>query len=814
MTLLAQQKFTISGYVEDATSGEKLLSAAVVETQKQVGITTNTYGFFSLTLPEGVVNLQLSFVGYTPQNTSFILRGDTFMLIRLTPDATLQTLEVSATRKDRIDNQTQMSQISLPIAQIKKMPSLLGETDILKALQLLPGVKFGTEGSTGLYVRGGSNDQNLILLDGVPVYNASHFGGIFSVFNADAIKNVQITTGGFPARYGGRLSSVIEIDMKEGNMRQLHAEASIGVISSKLMVEGPIIKDKMSFMVSGRRTYYDLFLRSMRKNEIADIGNSSELQSFALFFYDLNAKVNYKINEKHRLYLSAYNGKDKSGESVSRTEQIGPEGKRQQFRYLDKESYQWGNLTAAFRWNWLASSKLFVNTALTRSTYNFGIDNYAENENFSLPDFTKTPSKTQLDYRYDSDVKDWAFKSDADYILSPKHHLRMGVGGTYHRFSPGTYRSITSVPKEVGLPTMIHQDTTIGNALIKAFEPYAYLEDEVKLGKLTANVGLHAGFFFVDKIVYPSVQPRLSLLYKATDKTSFKASFATMQQFVNLLTNDGLGFPTDLWVSSTRQLKPQKSWQAAVGYAATLGNQYELTVEGYYKSMRNVVAYKEGASYIDRVDLEPWEQKVTQGTGEAYGLETFLRKKTGKTTGWISYTWSWNYRQFDDINGGKRFPFRYDRRHEIAIVANHQLTRRLSFSWNWVFATSNPISIPVALYQFPLIDPSFGYLSGVGSVTVYGERNNYRPALYHRLDINLDYEWKRKNRAHKLSCGAFNTYNRQNPFYFDVQNDTRSTPSQLTTRFGQTVYYNDPRVRLKQVSLIPILPHLSYSIKI
>ncbi len=811
LLLFGQQKYTISGYVEDATSGEKLLSAAVVETEKRLGITTNTYGFFSLTLPAGQVSVQTSFVGYDNQIQSFLLRGDTLLTIRLSPIASLQTVEVSATRNNRVENQVQMSQISLPIAQIKKLPSLLGETDILKVLQLLPGIKFGTEGSSGLYVRGGSNDQNLILLDGVPVYNAAHFGGIFSVFNADAIKNVQITTGGFPARYGGRLSSVVEIDMKEGNMKQFHTEASVGVVSSKIFFEGPIIKDKMSFMVSARRTYADLLIRPSRSREVREAESSSnaKLEEFALYFYDLNAKLNYKINDKHRLFFSVYNGLDKNGETISRQSSTSPTLKN-----TSGDFYQWGNLTAAFRWNWLANSKLFVNTAITRSTYDFGIRGVYEGQTTLAPSFkTISPNLSISNFKYNSDVRDWAIKFDASYVLNPTHQFRFGASATYHNFSPGLFRSITSTPKTQGSALMDNKDTTFGNKTIRSVEPSAYVEDEIRLGRLTANVGVHAGFFFVDNITYPSVQPRVSLLYKVSNGSALKASFVTMRQFVNLLTNDGLGFPTDLWVSSTRRLKPQEAWQAALGYAVSIGEKYDITVETYYKDMKNVLSYKEGASYLDQVDLEPWEEKVTQGLGKAYGLEVFFRKKTGKTTGWISYTWSKNDRQFDDVNGGKWFPFRYDRRHELSLVAVHELTKRLSFSWNWNFATSNPISIPIGLFQFPLIDISQNQIKDIGRVIIYGERNSFRPSLYHRLDFNFDYVIKRKMGEHKISVGAFNAYNRENPFYYDLKTDERGVASGFLDRFGKPVLRSEPRLGLQQVSLIPILPYVSYGIK-
>ena len=775
LLLFGQQKYTISGYVEDATSSEKLLSAAVVETEKRLGITTNTYGFFSLTLPAGQVSVQTSFVGYDNQIQSFLLRGDTLLTIRLSPIASLQTVEVSATRSNRVENQVQMSQISIPVAQIKRVPVILGETDILKVLQLTSGVKFGAEGTSGIYVRGGSLDQNLILLDGVPVYNAAHVGGLFSVFNADVIKNVTLTKGGFPARYGGRLSSILEIDMKEGNMNEIHGEGSIGLISSKFMLEGPLIKQKASFMVSARRTYADLVARPLLKNAFG----GGDLEKFKLYFYDLNVKTNYIVNDRNRLFLSVYNGFDNY---LNQTKQ--QSSNRQGGLDRSITSFYWGNLTTAFRWNTLISNKLFANTTLTYSQYKLNLLNRTE---------SKSTSQARLDiYQqlYKSQIFDWGGRTDFDYIPNAAHHVRFGGGGTYHTFVPGALQ-LTAIEQTA-------KDSTLGGQRTTAFEPFLYAEDEWRINKMTLNLGIHLTSFFVNKTIYPSVQPRLNVLYSLPNSTALKASFCTMTQFINLLTNDGLGIPTDLWVPATNRVKPQQSWQAAVGVAKTIKDKYELSIEAYYKEMKNVISYREGADFLGQETN--WEDKVVQGKGESYGLEVFFQKKTGKTTGWIGYTLSWNNRQFADINRGNPFPFKYDRRHDFSIVVAHQLTRKINLSANWIFATGNAITVPVRLYRFPIIDPITRQSVGSELISEYGDRNAFRTKNFHRLDIGLEFYRKRSKYERKWLCGFYNAYNRGNPFYALIGGGGFQSAGSVN-------------IKISQFSLIPIIPYVSYDLR-
>ena len=758
---ITAQKYTISGYISDAETGEKLLAANVFDQKSKSGTVTNNYGFYSLTLPADSVHLSFSYIGFQPQTVSLLLNQDRILDIDLGASLSLEVVEIVRDKLERIEETSQMSRIEVPVEQIKKVPALLGEVDVLKTLQLLPGVQSGGEGQSGLYVRGGSPDQNLVLLDGVPVYNVSHLLGFFSVFNADAINNVTLTKGGIPARFGGRLSSVLEINMKEGNTEEFKGEGSLGIISSKLTLEGPIIKDKASFIVSGRRTYVDLIAKPLIRNQAREAGDEVDIK---LHFYDLNAKVNYKINNKHRLYLSAYSGADVFGFD-SRDNIVNG-------NYTELEgSTDWGNLIAAFRWNYQISNRLFANTTLTYSRFNFDFgssiaDVYEGNRDF-------------FSAKYFSGIYDWAGKVDLDFIPNPNHYIRFGGSATNHTYEPGALQLKTEFDNQ---PI----ETELGSENAESWEYTAYVEDDIQLGALKANIGLHANLFNVEGVNYTSLQPRIGIRYLLNNDIALKASYTSMTQNINLLTNESLSLPTDLWVPSTKRIQPQDSWQAAIGMATTLWKQYELSVEGYYKKMQNVVSYKEGASFIEIEN--DWQDRVTQGDGEAYGAEFFLQKKTGKTTGWLGYTLSWNWRQFDEINGGNRFPFKYDRRHDISLVVSHQLNKRLSITGAWIYGTGNSITLP--LYRY-----SYDYLE----IESIGEKNSFRMDAYHRLDVSASLESKKnkfRNWKGIWNFGVYNLYNRNNPYFVTTGRDNET---------GQRVF--------RQFSLFPMIPSVSYQFK-
>ena len=763
-------KYTISGYVSDASSGEKLISANIYDAKSGKGTVSNTYGFYSLTLPRDSVILTFSYIGYETQTFRLKLNKDITLNVDVSNAVELEVIEVVGEKFDRIEEETQMSRMEVPVEQIKKVPALLGEVDVLKTLQLLPGVQSGGEGQNGLYVRGGSPDQNLILLDGVPVYNVSHLLGFFSVFNADAIKNVTLTKGGFPARYGGRLSSVLEINMKEGNMSKFHGEGSIGLVSSKLTLEGPIVKDKTSFIISGRRTYIDILAKPLIKSAQEE-GEDVKLK---LFFYDLNAKINHKFNDKHRLYLSTYSGADVFGVDSKETYDDGD--------YFKLENQiDWGNVTSALRWNYLINNKLFANTTLTYSQFRFDFVGAFEES------FDNTISAVSA--KYTSGIYDWAGKIDFDYIPNPNHYIRFGTSITHHRYDPGAFQFELESDD-------IDFDTILGSQQSKSLEYALYLEDEMSFGAFKANIGLHASGFKVrgdESEFYYSVQPRIGLRYLLSNDLAIKASFNTMAQYINLLANESLSSPTDLWVPSTKRVKPQTSWQAAIGIAKTLWEDYEFSAEGYYKQMKNVISYKEGVEFIGLEN--DWQDKVTQGDGEAYGMELFLQKKRGKTTGWLGYTLSWNWRQFNEINGGERYPFKYDRRHDLSLVLSHQLSKKVSITGAWVYGTGNSITLPLFRYNTPVyVDLENGNFY-TREVETIGKKNDFRMKAYHRLDLNVEFYKKKRNYERWWTFGAYNLYNRNNPYFI------------------YSGYTNEGKRTFKQVSLFPIIPSVSWKFK-
>jgi CarboxypepD_reg-like domain/TonB-dependent Receptor Plug Domain len=757
---------TISGYVEDASSGEKIIAANVFDLRTLQGAVTNTYGFFSLTLSQDSVQLGVSYIGYQSVETIFLLNKDTTITFRLPPSIELKMVEVVAEKLDRIEENTQMSRMEVPIEQIEKLPALLGEVDVLKTLQLLPGVQGGGEGQNGLYVRGGSPDQNLILLDGVPVYNVSHLLGFFSVFNSDAIKNVTLTKGGYPARYGGRLSSIIEINMKEGNMQELHGEGAIGLIASRLTLEGPISKGKTSFMISGRRTYADLLFKPI----IQSTTTSDEDVRLRMFFYDLNAKVNHKFNDRHRLYLSAYSGSDIFG--VRYKENFGGG------YFLTDGGIDWGNITAAARWNFMINKKLFSNTTLTYSRFRFNF--LTEVEDKFGEEITSYSAK------YFSGIYDIAGKIDFDYIPNPKHYVRFGGGATRHAYDPGAFVFKARFDEE-------KFDTILGSIQTNAVEFALYGEDDMSFGALKANIGVHASGFLVNGKFYTSIQPRIGLRYLLSNDWAVKASFATMAQYINLLTNESLSLPTDLWVPSTARIKPQTSWQPAVGVARTLWDEYEFSVEGYYKKMKNVLSYKEGVSFTGLEN--DWQDKVTQGDGESYGVEVFIQKKRGKTTGWLGYTYSRTWRQFDDINSGRRYPFKYDRRHDVELVVSHKFSEKITVSGTWVYGTGNAITLPLYRYDSPVVYDSQNGSYYTRELESIGDKNSFRMRPYHRLDASVEFHKKKRKYERTWVISVYNAYNRSNPY------------------FVYDGYDDDGKRAFREVSLFPVIPSVAWNFK-
>lgn len=766
------QKYTISGFIEDASSGERLIAATIFDQISKQGTSSNVFGFYSLNLNQGIVKIRFSYVGYQPKEIEFNLTEDTTIVIAIEPTLQLTEFVVKSERTSIIDK-TQSSIIEIPIKAISSLPVLFGERDVLKAIQLFPGVQSGSEGTAGIYVRGGGPDQNLVLLDGVPVYNAEHLFGFFSIFNPDAISHVTLIKGGFPARYGGRLSSVIDIRMKEGNNKEYQGEVSVGVISSKFTFEGPIIKNKSSFIISARRTYLDLLtmpiIRMVEENTTA-----------GYYFYDFNAKFNYIISNKDRLFLSVYTGKDKFYFNSKYDYFV------DDFKYesAQKSNISWGNITTALRWNHVFNSKMFSNVTATYSRFNFNVG-----QSFSS---TKTQGnlKETSEYMFDyfSGIYDLALKADFEYHLSPKSKFMFGISDIYHTFTPGsTIFKYTS-----------NQDVNI-NQEFQANKVFAhqldlYVENETSISpKLKINPGLRFSAFLVQGESYTSIQPRLNTRYLINENTSVKLAFSQMNQHIHLLTNSGIGLPTDLWLPSTKRVKPQKSVQYALGFYRNITEDIEVSIEGYYKDMYNLIEYKEGADFFGIYDS--WEDKIEIGKGNAYGTEFLIRKHSGKTSGWIGYTLSWSNRQFENLNFGKPFPYRYDRRHDIGIAISHKLNQKIDFGLVYVFGTGNAVSLPIEKYPSHLLNINNNFNT---SVLYYDGRNGYRTPAYHRLDASVNVSKDVKLGRQTWSFGVYNLYNRQNPFmiYFDEE-----------------YVGNQSHTVLKQLSLFPIIPSVSYNLK-
>lgn len=758
------QKYTIFGYTGDSQTGEKLISASVYDTVSKKGAITNSYGFYSLTLDAGKVVLVYSYVGYQPVVKEIGLSQNVPLSVNLNPSISLGEIEVVAYKEDSHVEKNQMSVNELPVSVIKSLPVLFGEVDLIKTIQLLPGVQSGGEGTSGLYVRGGGPDQNLILLDGVPVYNCDHLFGFFSVFNADAIHNVTLIKGGFPARFGGRLSSVLDIRMKEGNLKEVKGEGSVGLISSKFTIEGPLKKEKSSFIFSGRRTYIDILTQPI-------IMSMSDGVSAGYYFYDMNAKVNYIFSDTDRVFLSIYTGRDRAYSRMKEDYNNGGV----HYENKNKASLSWGNITSALRWNHMFNRKLFSNLTTTYSRYRFRVQGEFSEKETEAGNVTER----EFQYGYFSGINDFSGKLDFNWHPRPAHSVIFGMSDIYHTFSPGI-----NIFKYSESSSESNIDTTFGNNNIYANEFSVYCEDDIKVNDLLKiNIGLHYCGFFVRNHFYQSLQPRISARRLLNEKMSVKLAFTQMNQNIHLLTNSGIGLPTDLWLPVTDKIIPQVSYQAALGFFYDILKNYEFSIEGYYKPMKNLIEYKEGVDFFST--YESWENKVEQGSGLSYGTEILLRKTKGSTNGWIGYTLAWTNRTFPTLNNGKTFPYRYDRRHDIAVVIMHKFSDNTDAGITWVYGTGNAVSLPIEKYP--------GVYSQ--SIQFYEGRNSFRMPAYHRLDIGVNFHKVRKNGVRTWSLGVYNIYNRKNPFYLTFGND----------KYG--------RPRLIQVSLFPMIPSFSYSFK-
>ncbi|HEY6915171.1 MAG TPA: TonB-dependent receptor, partial [Paludibacter sp.] len=665
------QNYTISGYITDEKSGETFISASVYDSNTKKGTVSNTYGFYSLTIPKGKVSMIYSYVGHAPQELNFSLNKDTVINIHLKESIELKEVTVTANRKELGVQGSQMSAIEVPISQLKTVPTLFGETDILKALQLLPGVKPGVEGAAGFYVRGGGPDENLFLLDGIPIYNVNHMGGFFSVFNADAIKSVTLYKGSFPARFGGRLSSVLDIQMNDGNNQKLHGNLTVGLISSIANLEGPLFDKNTTFSLSARRTYFDILTQPII-NYAARQNGSGEKASAGYYFYDVNAKVTHKFSDTDRLFLSTFMGDDVIYSNIQSSNSNYSNGSNSSRLKL---GWQWGNFVTALRWNHIINNKLFMNTTAAYTRYRFNMDIGTTDVEKTLVPTNSTTRSTNLGYR--SGIEDYSAKVDFDYTPNPNHDIKFGCSYTYHTFRPGVTVTQFKFQNDTSKSQM---DTVIGDKNIFSHETALYFEDNITINHfIKANAGMHYSAFFVQGKFYNSLQPRLGVRLLVNDKLSFKAGYAAMSQSIHLLSNNNISLPTDLWVPVTKRIKPMNSHQYSVGVFYNLLNLVDLSVESYYKSMNNLVEYKDGASFIG--SSTGWEDKVCMGRGWAYGVEFLAQKSIGKTTGWIGYTWAKSERLFDRpgevLNYGEVFPTKYDIRNYLSIVVSHKFNKKI-----------------------------------------------------------------------------------------------------------------------------------------
>jgi outer membrane cobalamin receptor len=785
---LHAQVFNISGTVTDASTGEHLISANVYNAKTYDGTVTNNYGYYSLKQKAGKIEITYSYLGYKLHSQEIDLNKDTRIDIALEPSLDIEEVVVTSNTPGDKVRSTQTSMVELPLKTIKNLPVLLGETDVIKGLQLMPGVQGGTEGTSGLYVRGGSTDQNLILLDGVPVYNVNHLFGIFSVFNGDALNSVTMYKGGFPARYGGRLSSVVDIRMKEGNKEKIRGNATVGLLASKLTVDGPI-NDKTTFLVSGRRTNFDALSYPIQK--MAAVG-SNQKTMVGYYFYDLNGKISHQLNENNRFYLSSYLGAD----DFSMKEEFKLQWDKGQTG-LEKSDIglKWGNITTSARWNHIFRSDLFSNLTLSYSKFNFKVY-----EDFSLDIKTEnSTSKESYDFEYISKIQDFGVNYDFDYMLNNNHYIKFGASGTLHLFSPGvsaTKQKVTQNSKTEA------SNTKTGTRDIPSIETHAYIEDDFKVGnKLQFNIGFHHSTFSTDKNFYQSFEPRFSARYLINDDLSFKMSYIAIKQYLMLLTSNSMSLPTDLWIPVDGDLKPQKSWQTAGGFTYSMNNKYLFSVEGFYKEMFNVTEYKEGIGIFNLQG--DFTKALTQGYGESYGVELFARKNSGKTTGWVSYTLAWANRKFPQVGNGVPFPYKYDRRHQVNIIVEHKINDKWNLGTNWIYGSGYPFTLGENKFVNinELSDPEFSLtdLYEDSFTEAMGNRNNYRMPNYHRLDFNFNYTKVKKQRERTWSFGVYNTYFRQNPFIIRRGERDKVAPGESANI-------------LRQTSILVFVPYFRWSI--
>jgi hypothetical protein len=775
ITATAQEEFTISGKILDAGSGETLISASVYAPKASEGTTTNVYGFYSLTLPANdSLEIIFSYIGFQTMKKKIYLTADQTINIELSSGELLDEIVVSAESYKEELNSTQMSVTKLTMKEAKLLPALFGEVDIIKTLQLKPGVQSGGEGTSGVFVRGGGSDQNLFLLDEAVVYNPSHLFGFFSTFNSDAIKDVKLYKGGFPAQYGGRLSSVLDIRLNDGNRKKFSGAGGIGIIASRLTLEGPIVKDKGSFMVSGRRTYIDQITNQVNN---ANSDNPDAVVIPGYYFYDLNAKLNYDLGENDRVYLSGYTGRDIFNFGTDNFE-IG---------------LKWGNTTATARWNHIFNPRLFMNVTATYSAYEYEITNEFSGFSFELG----------------SEVSDVGGSVDFTYAPNNDHAIRFGANTIYHQFGIGRLQAG-------------NEDQSFAFSAgtdLDGVQMGVYINDEWTVSdKLSLNGGLRiSGFLNDDDRPDDGVEeatdfdfnlePRFSVKYSLEENFSLKASYTRMNQYLHLVSNSGASLPTDIWYPSTANVLPEVSDQVALGGTYVINDKWLISNEIFHKWLGNQIDFREGANLFVNDNLE---REFVYGTGRSYGNEFYIERTKGKLTGWIGYTLAWSWRKFDDILNGKEFPFRNDRRHDLSVVGIYELSDKWVFSAAFVYSTGNAVSLADGFLISQDIDNA-----GFNTVPTYTDRNSYRIPAYHRADISVVRNFKHSWGKSDLTLSVYNVYDRRNVFFIYTDNnaDELTLTSDGTNRPLELTDFPNLVNVAKQVSLFPVLPSITWNFK-
>ncbi|HQG72468.1 TonB-dependent receptor [Tenuifilum sp.] len=754
-----QVKYNVSGYVKDSQTGEVLIGATVIVKGINIGTATNSYGFFTITVPKGEHTISFGYLGYKTQEMTLQVNKDNRIDIEISPNAQeIQEVVVSREKGNSNIQRAEMSLVKLDMKSVKQIPALMGEVDVIKAIQLLPGVQSTAEGGSGFSVRGGASDQNLIILDEATVYNASHLMGFFSVFNNDAIKDIKLYKGDMPASFGGRLSSVLDIKMKEGNSKDFNITGGIGSISSRLTVEGPILKDRSSFMVSGRRTYVDVFF---------PLFNNDDLKQSTLYFYDLNAKLNLTLNPNNRIFISGYFGRDMFGRDIN--------------------GFGFGNQTLTARWNHIFKHNLFMNTTLISSNYTYFLESNTNDANA---------------IRWESNMDEVSAKIDFNYAIGPKYQLRFGLSSAYLTFMPGLIKGTNSqsfiqrweIPKQHTL------------------EHGIYLSNEFDLGRISFKAGLRISAFqnigkgqslvlspdykVTDRISHPkgeiyntyiSPEPRVGLVYRLSDSSSIKASYSHTTQYVQLASNSQGGNPLDVWFPASPNIKPQQADQWALGYFRNfLNNQIEASAEVYYKNVKNFVDFKDFADVLLNDELEA---DIRQGKAYSYGLELFTRIDLGKWEGWVSYTYGRTFRKTQGVNMGRIYSATYDKPHNATVVLSYRLNRQIILSANWIYSTGQTYTQPTGRYEIDNI-----------TIPIYSERNAKRYPDYHRLDFAVNIKTKKSlNRRWKSewNISVYNLYNRHNAWTINFVQDEKNP----NITYAEKTY------------LFPIIPSVTYNFK-